>query len=177
VQELRGEKIDIVLWDPDVARFVCNAIAPAQVAKVIVLDKKHSLEVIVPDDQLSLSIGRKGQNVRLAAELTGWNIDVFSESRVEELARMAKEKLVAELDIADSMATILYSHAFRSVEEIAETPEKEFMSIPGVDPDSLKAIFAKARAHCGVPSAQPVEDSAQDDVSAPTESAAAADGE
>ena len=149
VQELRGEKIDIVLWDPDIARFVCNAIAPAQVAKVIVLDKKHSLEVIVPDDQLSLSIGRKGQNVRLAAELTGWNIDVFSESRVEELAKMAKEKLVADLGISDAMSTVLYSHAFRTSEEIAETPTDEFLKIPGLDGDALKVIYAKARSVSG----------------------------
>lgn len=145
VQELRGEKIDIVLWDIDPARFVCNAIAPAQVAKVIIVEKRHSMEIIVPDDQLSLAIGRKGQNVRLAANLTGWNIDVFSESKVEEMARFAKGKMVELLGVSDSMATVLYGHAFRSVEEIAETTEDEFLAIPGMDKDSLRTIYVKAK--------------------------------
>lgn len=144
VQELRGEKIDIVLWDPDPARFVCNAIAPAQVSKVIIIDKKHAMEIIVPDDQLSLAIGRKGQNVRLAANLTGWNIDVFSESKVEEMAKFAKNKLVEDLEISESLSTILYSHAFRSAEEIDETPEEEFLSIPGMDQETLQNIYQKA---------------------------------
>lgn len=146
VQELRGEKIDIVLWDNDPARFVCNAIAPAQVAKVIVIEKKHSMEIIVPDDQLSLAIGRKGQNVRLAANLTGWNIDVFSESKVEELAKFAKGKLVEELGISDSLATVLHGHAFRSVEEIAESSPEEFLGIPGMEKETLEGIYAKAEA-------------------------------
>lgn len=144
VQELRGEKIDIVLWDQDHARFVCNAIAPAQVNKVIVLDNKHSIEVIVPDDQLSLAIGRKGQNVRLAANLMGWNIDVYSESKVEEMAKFAKAKLVDLLGVSESIATLLYANAFRSVEEILDTPEEEFTSIPGLDQDMLKGLYAKA---------------------------------
>lgn len=145
VQELRGEKIDIVLWDIDPARFVCNAIAPAQVNKVIIMDNKHSMEIVVPDDQLSLAIGRKGQNVRLAANLTGWNIDVYSETKVEEMAQFSKAKLVEDLGVEDSMATILYSHAFRSVEEIAETKLEEFLEIPGMNEDSLKVMHAKAK--------------------------------
>ncbi|MFH1358097.1 MAG: transcription termination factor NusA [bacterium] len=144
VQEMRGEKIDIVLWDNDPARFVCNAIAPAQVTKVIIIDKKQSMELIVPDDQLSLAIGRKGQNVRLAANLTGWNIDVFSETKVDEMAKFAKTKLVEELGVSDSMATILYGHAFRSIEEIVDTEQEEFVSIPGMDQNTLKEIYAKA---------------------------------
>lgn len=146
VQELRGEKIDIVLWDQDPARFVCNAIAPAQVAKVIIIDLKHSMEIIVPDDQLSLAIGRKGQNVRLAANLTGWNIDVFSESKVEEMAKFSKTKLVEDLQISDSLATILYSHAFRSTDEIADAALEEFINIPGMDKDSLTEVHKKAQA-------------------------------
>jgi N utilization substance protein A len=145
VQELRGEKIDIVLWDADPARFVCNAIAPAQVAKVIIIEKKHSMEIIVPDDQLSLAIGRKGQNVRLAANLTGWNIDVYSESKVEEMAKFAKGRLVADLEVSESMATVLYGHAFRSIDEIAETPQEEFLSIPGLDREALERIYQRAK--------------------------------
>ena len=144
VQELRGEKIDIVLWDQDHARFVCNAIAPAQVNKVIVLDAKHSIEVIVPDDQLSLAIGRKGQNVRLAANLMGWNIDVYSESKVEDMAKFAKAKLVDLLGVSESIATLLYANAFRSIQEIVDTPEEEFTSIPGMDGEMLKEVYTKA---------------------------------
>lgn len=145
VQELRGEKIDIVLWDMDPARFVCNAIAPAQVTKVIIMEKKHAMEIHVPDDQLSLAIGRKGQNVRLAANLTGWSIDVFSESKVEEMAKFSKARLVEDLGVSESLAMLLYGHAFRSVEEIAETPEDEFLSIPGLEQETLKSIHDKAK--------------------------------
>lgn len=145
VQELRGEKIDIVLWDVDPARFVCNAIAPAQVAKVIIIEKKHSMEIIVPDDQLSLAIGRKGQNVRLAANLTGWNIDVYGESKVEEMAKFSKTRLVEDLEVSESFATLLYGHAFRSIDEIAETPENEFLAIPGLDQETLQRIYNRAR--------------------------------
>lgn len=145
VQEMRGEKIDIVLWDMDPARFVCNAIAPAQVSKVIIIEKRHSMEIIVPDDQLSLAIGRKGQNVRLAANLTGWNIDVFSETKVDEMAKFAKARLVEDLGISEAMAMLLYGHAFRSVEEIVESPEDEFIAIPGLDQDTLRGLFAKAK--------------------------------
>ncbi len=146
VQELRGEKIDIVLWDNDPARFVCNAIAPAQVAKVIIMENKKCMEIIVPDDQLSLAIGRKGQNVRLAANLTGWNIDVFSETKVDEMARFAKGKMVEELGVSESTATVLYGNAYRSIEEIAESNQDEFVAIPGMNQDSLREIYAKAQA-------------------------------
>lgn len=145
VQELRGEKIDIVLWDMDPARFVCNAIAPAQVSKVIIIEKRHSMEIIVPDDQLSLAIGRKGQNVRLAANVTGWNIDVFSEAKVDEMAKFAKARLVEDLGVSEAMAMVLYGHAFRSVEEISDTPDEEFLSIPGLDRESLKKISDRAK--------------------------------
>lgn len=144
VQELRGEKIDIVLWDQDPGRFVCNAIAPAQVSKVIILDTKHAMEVIVPDDQLSLAIGRKGQNVRLAANLTGWNIDVFSETKVEEMAKFAKTKLVEDLGVGEAIATVLYGHAYRSVDEIADTAVDDFIGIPGMNQDMLRELHKKA---------------------------------
>jgi N utilization substance protein A len=91
VQELRGEKIDIVHWIPDQAEYVCRALAPAKVSKIIIDDDEHSMEVIVPDDQLSLAIGKKGQNVRLASRLTGWRIDVRSEAEAEEETRRARQ--------------------------------------------------------------------------------------
>ncbi|MBI2982574.1 MAG: transcription termination/antitermination protein NusA [Deltaproteobacteria bacterium] len=140
VQELRGEKIDIVAWNPDPARFVCNAISPAEVSKVIINEKDHSMEIIVPDDQLSLAIGKKGQNVRLAAELTGWSIDIYSESKLEEMAKKAKATLVEALAIDEGDATILYSQAFRSPEEIVETPVEALKKIPGIQPQKLEEI-------------------------------------
>lgn len=145
VQELKGEKIDIVLWDEDPAKFVCNAIAPAEVSKVIIKEKEKAMEIIVPDDQLSLAIGRKGQNVRLAANLTGWNIDIFSETKVEEMATQAKSRLVTDLGIDDATAVVLHSHAFRSAEEIQGVPLEEFLAIPGMDQDKLKQIYAQAK--------------------------------
>jgi N utilization substance protein A len=145
VQELRGEKIDIVTWDEDPARFVCNAIAPAEVAKVIIHEKDHSMEIIVPDDQLSLAIGRKGQNVRLAAQLTGWNIDIFNETKHEEMTKRAKRALVLDLGIEDSLSTIFYNHAFRTVKEIGESGLEEFLSLPGINQDLLKQVHARAQ--------------------------------
>ncbi|MFO1520106.1 MAG: transcription termination factor NusA [bacterium] len=144
VQELRGEKIDIVSYDEDPARFVCNAIAPAEVARVIIHEKDRGMEIVVPDDQLSLAIGKKGQNVRLAAQLTGWNIDIFSESKIEEIQKKAKMALVEDLGVEDSMASVLYSHAYRTTKEIAQTPLEEFLELPGINSERLKDIHSKA---------------------------------
>jgi len=154
VQELRGEKIDIVTWDEDPARFVCNAIAPAEVAKVIIHEKDHSMEIIVPDDQLSLAIGRKGQNVRLAAQLTSWNIDIYSESKHEEITKRAKQALTLDLGIEDSMSSIFYSHNFRSPRSIADSTEENFLTLPGINPDRLKEIHARAREVMQLPEAE-----------------------
>ncbi len=147
VQELRGEKIDIVFWDIDPAKFVCNAISPAEVAKVIINEKDHSMEIIVPDDQLSLAIGKRGQNVRLAAELTGWNIDIYSESKLEEMAKKAKKVLVDALGIEDSTATILYSQAFRSPEEIAAATMDEMRQIPGIADARIETLKQAAAVY------------------------------
>src|SRR5262245_11558187 len=144
VQELRGEKIDIVNYEEDPAKFVCNAIAPAEVTRVIIHEKDRSMEIIVPDDQLSLAIGKKGQNVRLAAQLTGWNIDIFSESKIEEIQKKAKKASVDDLGIEDSLASVLYSHAFRSSREIAGSPVEELLELPGINQDLLRGIYAKA---------------------------------
>ncbi len=151
VQELRGEKIDIVTWDEDPARFVCNAIAPAEVSKVIIHEKDHSMEIIVPDDQLSLAIGKRGQNVRLAAQLTGWNIDIFNETKHEEMTKRMKHGLVADLNVEESMASILFSHAFRTTKDVAETPLEAFLTLPGINADRLKGIHQKATDIMGLP--------------------------
>lgn len=144
VSELKGEKIDIVAWDNDPARFVCNAIAPAEVVKVIIREQEHAMEVVVPDDQLSLAIGRRGQNVRLAAQLTGWNIDVFSETRIEGIANRARKALRQVLGVDDSTAIILYSHSFRSFEDIARAEREDFLQVPGVGQGRLNEVYDKA---------------------------------
>jgi len=140
VGELKGEKIDIVMWDPDPARFVCNAIAPAEVVKVIIREREHAMEVIVPDDQLSLAIGRRGQNVRLAAQLTGWNIDVYSESKIEEIAGRARGALSRILGIDESSAIIFYSHTYRSIEDIAKADLEDFTQVPGIGEERLRQL-------------------------------------
>ncbi|PIR25144.1 MAG: transcription termination/antitermination protein NusA [Deltaproteobacteria bacterium CG11_big_fil_rev_8_21_14_0_20_42_23] len=145
VAELKGEKIDIVTWDEDPARFVCNAIAPAEVAKVIIRDREHSMEVVVPDDQLSLAIGRRGQNVRLAAQLTAWNIDVFSETKIEAIAARARKVLSEVLGVDDSTSMVLYSHSFRSFEDIASATDEEFAQVPGIGEENLNKIKVLAK--------------------------------
>lgn len=145
VGELKGEKIDIVAWDNEPARFVCNALAPAEVIKVIIRDREHAMEVVVPDDQLSLAIGRRGQNVRLAAQLTGWNIDVYSETKIEQVAARARRVLCDVLGVDDSDAMILYSHSFRSFEDIAGAEFEDFAQVPGIGEETLKGLYEKAK--------------------------------
>lgn len=144
VQELRGEKIDIVQWDEDPAKFVCNAIAPAEVSRIIIKDKEHKMEIVVPDDQLSLAIGKKGQNVRLAAMLTTWDLDVLSESRVEELTTRHKLALVQVLGVDDGTALILYGNGYRTFEDIISVSEEEFSEFPGMKRETLNKIYATA---------------------------------
>ncbi len=144
VQELRGEKIDIVEWEEDPAKFVCNAIAPAEVSRIIIKEKEHKMEIVVPDDQLSLAIGKKGQNVRLAAMLTGWDLDVLSESRVDELTSRHRAALVGVLGIDDGTSLILYANGYRTYEDIAGVAEEEFLELPGMKKETLKKIFDSA---------------------------------
>jgi N utilization substance protein A len=144
VQELRGEKIDIVAWDEDPARFVCNAIAPAEVVKVIVKENTKTMEVVVPDDQLSLAIGKRGQNVRLAAELCGWNIDILSETKIEELSRRHQRALVELLGATTEAAFVLYTHGYRGMEEIQGTAKEEFLNVPGITEAALAELHDKA---------------------------------
>jgi len=118
VQELRGEKIDIVPWHEDPARFVCNALAPAEVSRVLLDDQNNAMEIIVPDDQLSLAIGRRGQNVRLASQLSGWKLDINSESRVKEMREFALESFEA-IGIPEQTQEMLYAHGFRKAQDVA----------------------------------------------------------
>jgi N utilization substance protein A len=150
VQELRGEKIDIVPWTLDPAEFVARAMAPARVAKIVMDEEAHAMEVIVPDDQLSLAIGKKGQNVRLASRLSGWNLEVRSESEAEEESRRARLALAAIPGIGDVSAELLFQHGFKSAEEIAQADEAALAEVDGIAADKIPAILAAARAHAEV---------------------------
>jgi N utilization substance protein A len=132
VQELRGEKIDIVPFDRDPARFVCNAIAPAEVTRVIIDEQNHSMELVVPDAKLSLAIGRRGQNVRLASQLTGWKLDIISESRFREIEEEAFEQLRMMETVDENLAKSFYRSGFRTLEEIFEATERELAAVEGV---------------------------------------------
>jgi len=146
VQELRGEKIDIVPWTEDQAELVCRALAPAKVSKVIIDEDEHAMEVIVPDDQLSLAIGKRGQNVRLAHRLTGWKLDVRSEAEAEEEARAARASLNAIPGVGDINAELLYQWGFRSAEQLSET-EAEALEIDGISPERARQLIVAAQAH------------------------------
>ena len=132
VQELRGEKIDIVPYDRDPARFVCAAIQPAEVNKVIVDEADGRMELVVPDEKLSLAIGRKGQNVRLAAQLTGWKLDIISEAKFKQMEEEAITALQAIDSVSEQIARSMYRLGFRTLEELAESTQEELAAIPGL---------------------------------------------
>jgi len=144
VQELRGERIDIVPWNPDPARYVCSALSPAQVSKVIIDDGARSMDVIVPDDQLSLAIGRKGQNVRLAVQLTGWKIDIKSESKMRELAQWLSEAVSVVEGCGDVDAELLLQQGITSLEDLAECQSELLTQLPGIDEAGALRIREKA---------------------------------
>ncbi|HYP89706.1 MAG TPA: transcription termination factor NusA [Polyangiaceae bacterium] len=144
VQELRGEKIDIVPYDPDPARYIINAIQPAEVNKVIVDESDHRMELVVPDEKLSLAIGRKGQNVRLAAQLTGWKLDIISDSKFRQ---MEDEALVVlkEIDgVDEELAKAIFRLGFRALEEISEAAVEELAQIEGVETEERAAELKSA---------------------------------
>src|SRR5580693_1735395 len=137
VAELQGEKIDIIPWSQDPATFVVNALAPAEVAKVVMDEEQRRIEVVVPDDQLSLAIGRRGQNVRLASQLTGWDIDILTEAeeseRRQEEFRTRSKMFIEALDVDDVIAHLLVTEGFTSVEEVAFVAIEELASVEGFD--------------------------------------------
>ncbi|MBW1887536.1 MAG: transcription termination/antitermination protein NusA, partial [Deltaproteobacteria bacterium] len=144
VQELRGEKIDIVTWDPDPAKFICNALAPAEIVRVIVDEGNHSMEVVVPDDQLSLAIGKKGQNVRLASKLSGWNLDVISESNYNRALKEAYNSLLSLDGVGEATATNLYQEGFRSAEDVAGANIDELAQLKGISQEKAKKLVESA---------------------------------
>src|SRR3982075_943702 len=149
VAELQGEKIDIIPWSQDPATFVVNALAPAEVAKVVMDEEQRRIEVVVPDDQLSLAIGRRGQNVRLASQLTGWDIDILteaeeSERRTEEF-RSRSQMFIDALDIDDVIAHLLVTEGFTSLEEVAFVAVEDLAEIEGFDIDVATELQDRAR--------------------------------
>jgi N utilization substance protein A len=148
VQELQGERIDIIPWNNEAATFIVNALAPAEVSKVVLDEDTHRTEVVVPDEQLSLAIGRRGQNVRLASQLTGWQLDILTEA--EESERRQKEfsertKLYMEsLDVDETVAQLLASEGFATIEDVAYVPLGELAAVEGFDEETATELQQRA---------------------------------
>ncbi|HEY0138784.1 MAG TPA: transcription termination factor NusA, partial [Nannocystis sp.] len=132
VQELRGEKIDIVPFNDDPARFVCNAIQPATVSRVLIDAERHTMELVVPDDKLSLAIGKKGQNVRLASRLTGWRIDIYSESKLRQMERRSLAEMAAIPGVGDTVASSLFQMGWRNLRDLAIADADELAQVQGI---------------------------------------------
>jgi N utilization substance protein A len=147
VQELRGERIDIITWTADEPSFVARALSPAEVSRVVVDEEAHSMEVIVPDDQLSLAIGRRGQNVKLASKLSGWRIDVRSVSVAEEEARRARAALSGIPGIDFMHAELLFQHGFRTVREVADSNLEDLFEVEGLSQDQASEILKSAKEY------------------------------
>ena len=149
VQELQGEKVDIIPWSSEVANFIVNALAPAEVSKVLMDEEKNKAEVVVPDDQLSLAIGRRGQNVKLASQLTGWEIDIMTEA--EESERRQKETrertdlFKLSLDVDDVIAHLLVAEGYASVEEVADAAVEDLATVEGFDEDIAAELQRRGR--------------------------------
>jgi len=144
VQELRGERIDIIPWSQDQAKYVCNALSPAKISRVYIDEENRHMEVVVADDQLSLAIGKKGQNVRLASKLSGWKIDIKSESRMEKISSEILETFTNLPHIGDVASRILYNEGFRSVKEVAEVDPEELASLLGIEREKAVEIVEGA---------------------------------
>jgi N utilization substance protein A len=144
VQELKGEKIDIIPWNPDPAKYICNALAPAEIIRVIIDEVNRSMEVVVPDEQLSLAIGKRGQNVRLASRLTGWKIDVKSESKYTKSMRDGYQSLLQIAGVGEATADSLYKGGFESAKEVAEATIEELTQLSGVTTKKAEKLLEAA---------------------------------
>lgn len=158
VQELRGEKIDIVPWDEDITRFACNALAPAEISRVFMDDTNKEMEIVVPDNQLSLAIGKRGQNVRLAAKLTTWKLDILSETSASSRTAESIFNLMLIPGMSETMAQNIFQSGFGSFQAVASASPEEVMTIPGYDNlekaeklvNDAKGLVAKYQAD-GIP--------------------------
>jgi len=153
VNELQGEKVDIIQWSPDFASFIVNALKPAEVAKVVIDEESERIEVVVPDEHLSLAIGRRGQNVRLASQLTGWAIDILTEQeesdrRQEEFLAQTKA-FVEALDVDETLAQLLVAEGFSDLEEVAFVEPGELLTVEGFDEGLVEELQRRAQDHLG----------------------------
>ncbi|HID29627.1 MAG TPA: transcription termination/antitermination protein NusA, partial [Desulfobacterales bacterium] len=144
VHELKGEKIDIIPWHSDPAKFVCNALSPAEISRVVIDEANHCMEVIVPDEYLSVAIGRRGQNVRLASKLTGWNIDVKSETDYSEAMRTGYDSLMELPGVGAGAADALYEQGFYSIEELSNASVEELIQIKGISEKKAETLLESA---------------------------------
>src|SRR4029079_6178149 len=151
VQELQGEKVDIIPWSNDTAHFIVNALAAAEVSKVLMDEEKHKTEVVVPDDQLSLAIGRRGQNVKLASQLTSWEIDIMTEAeeseRRQKETRERTELFKASLDVDDVIAHLLVAEGYAAVEDIADAAVEDLATVEGFDEEIATELQRRAREY------------------------------
>ena len=149
VQELQGEKVDIIPWSPEFANFIVNALAPAEVSKVLMDEESNKAEVVVPDDQLSLAIGRRGQNVKLASQLTGWEIDIMTEAeeseRRQKETRERTELFKVALDVDDVIAHLLVAEGYATVEDVADAAIEDLQGVEGFDEDIATELQRRAK--------------------------------
>ncbi|MEW5950080.1 MAG: transcription termination factor NusA [Thermodesulfobacteriota bacterium] len=155
VQELKGERIDIVPWNADIAKYVCNALAPAEVTRVIMDESNKSMEVVVADDQLSLAIGKQGQNVRLASRLVGWKIDVKGESKYAKMMHEGYQALIKIQGIGEGIADALFERGITSVDELSNVTVEELLQLEGMTEQQAQEIIRSAREYV---SAHPAEE-------------------
>ncbi len=146
VQELRGEKVDIVPWNPDVAKFVCNALAPAEIARVIIDEDNRSMEVIVPDDFLSIAIGKNGQNVRLACRLTGWHLEVMSEDEYSTELKQGYDSLMSIPNVSLPLAEKLFKGGFSSFKEVSLANLEDLLSVTDLPESGAEELILNAKA-------------------------------
>ena len=147
--ELGGERVDIVLWSPEPAQFVINALAPAEVSSIVVDEEKHSMDVVVDEEQLALAIGRTGQNVRLASELSGWTLNIMTKDEAQqknvEESTSIKSEFMLKLDVDEEVADVLVQEGFSTIEEIAYVPLSEMLEMESFDEDTINELRARAR--------------------------------
>ncbi|MCF8036182.1 MAG: transcription termination factor NusA [Desulfobacteraceae bacterium] len=144
VQELKGEKIDIIPWHIDPAKFVCNALAPAEISRVIIDEVNHAMEVVVPDDSLSIAIGKQGQNVRLASRLTGWHLDVISETRYNEGLQSGFQSLMNLSGVHEALANLLFEKGYFSTEDLSKAAAEDLVQEIGVTEDEARNLIEEA---------------------------------
>ena len=157
VQELRGEKIDIVPWNPDVAKFVCNALAPAEISRVIIDEENKSMDVIVPDEFLSIAIGKNGQNVRLACKLTGWHLEVMSEDEYSSELKQGYESLMSIPNVSLVLAETLYRNGYSSFNDIAAADPADLSALTGMGEEGVFLMISGARDLVAAGEASPEE--------------------